>query len=44
MHLHASAMTAFLTFAMVIIVGALWRLVSMRLADTTAGKAMAFVY
>jgi hypothetical protein len=44
MHIHVSLMTAFVTFLSVIIIGAFWRLLSMRMAETSIGKAMAFVY
>lgn len=43
-HVHVSFMTAVMTFLMVIIVGAAWRLAAMRLSDSSVGKAMAFVY
>lgn len=43
-HLHVSALTAVTTFLMVLLVGAFWRLVSMRMADNSLGKAMAFLY
>ena len=43
-HLHVSTLTALTTFLMVILVGAFWRLISMRLSDTAVGKAMAFAY
>lgn len=43
-HIHVSAMTAVTTFLMVVIVGALWRLLAMRLSETSLGKAMAVFY
>jgi hypothetical protein len=44
MHVHVSLVTSFVTFLSVIIIGAFWRLLSMRLSETSIGKAMAFVY
>lgn len=43
-HVHVSTLTALTTFLMVILVGAFWRLISMRLSNHPIGKAMAFAY
>ena len=44
MHVHDSALQAFLVFAMVIVLGTGWRVLSARWSENPAGKAMAFIY
>lgn len=44
MHIHVGALFALLTFANVVIVGFIWRLLALYLHETPWGKAMAFVY
>lgn len=44
MHVHDSALQAAIVFAMVIAIGAAWRIASARMAEKPLGKAMAFVY
>lgn len=39
-----SAIDALAIFASVVIIGAAWRFVAVRNADTAMGRAMAFVY
>jgi len=44
MHVHVSALSFLTLAAQLVIFGFLWRALAFRLADTTAGKAMAFIY
>lgn len=44
MHVHVSAVSAFVAFLSVLIFGFFWRLVSMKLAGNKLGEAMAFLY
>lgn len=44
MHVHDSALQAFIVFAMVLVLGAGWRIVSARISESALGQAMAFVY
>lgn len=44
MHVHIGVVLAITTFLNVIVVGAFWRLISMKYHDTALGQAMAFVY
>lgn len=43
-HIHLSVVTAITTFLYVIIIGPFWRIASIKLRNTTLGKAMAFAY
>lgn len=44
MHVHVSALSFLTLAAQLIIFGFLWRSLAFRLADTSVGKAMAFVF
>lgn len=44
MHVHASFLSAIATFLQVIIIGFVWRTIALRWHETSAGKAMAFLY
>lgn len=44
MHVHASALDAFVMFAMLLGISAAWRTVSYKLADKPLGQAMAYVW
>lgn len=44
MHLHVGLIDALKVFSSVIIIGFFWRLLASTYADTSFGKAMAFVY
>lgn len=43
-HVHISVLQALLVFLMVALVGLIWKIGAMKLADKPIGKAMAFVY
>lgn len=43
-HLHVSALDAVTTFAYVIIVGFVWRMIAAKLAESPIGKAMSALY
>lgn len=44
MHVHTSALQAVLIFAMVLLIGTVWRVVSAHKSESAVGKAMAFMY
>lgn len=44
MHIHASVLDALIIFAMVVIVGQIWRWIAARYSDSPFGQAMAALY
>lgn len=44
MHVHADALSGITTFAMLLVISALWRTVAFRNADKPLGQAMAYVW
>lgn len=44
MHVHVSALDALVTFAYVLILGFLWRMLAAYWADNAVGKAMSNLY
>lgn len=44
MHVHIGLQTALSVFAMVLLVGTLWRVAAMKLSNTAIGQAMALMY
>lgn len=44
MHIHASVLDALIVFAMVVIVGQLWRWIAAKNSDSPIGQAMAALY
>lgn len=43
-HIHLSALDAIVTFVYVLIIGTLWRIMTLKVHNTSAGKAMALAY
>lgn len=43
-HLHLSALDAIVTFIYVLIIGTFWRILTFKVHNTPAGKAMALAY
>ena len=44
MHIHSGVAHALNIFLLVLLVGTIWRLVAMKLSQTSVGQAMAFMY
>jgi len=44
MHIHASVLDAIIVFAMVVLVGQVWRWIAAKFADKPVGQAMAALY
>lgn len=44
MHVHASALDAFVILAYMIIIGAAWRTIAANKSESALGKGMAFIY